>query len=306
MDVEEKLGSVASHDLDTVDKLAPETKGPSPDIAIQYTPPQDVIGRYGILKRRINYNSAPDVEELSSSRVYHDTDKVDKLASEATEAECLTQDSSIKNSPIVGTTCHADDVMARFHILKRLVDNSNSVKATDVEEPSSLTSVSPDLNKFDKLAPEATEAMGTLMPDISVQNSPISTTSCHADDVEASVMARFNVLKCRDDKLSSTDFKRQELSEFDHLGLAGERIHWPIIRDRSEDGSMDVELGPVLLHHTASSTEDKLTVKEFHLRRDDPVIQSCPSNGLGDPLPGGWYDSGSSDWEHVMKEELVG
>ena len=299
MDVEEKLELMASHDLDTVDKLAPETKAPFPDIYIQY-PIQDVIARYGILKRQIDYsNPATDVEELSSSKVCRDTDKVDKLAYEATEAKCLTQDSSIKNSLVV------DDVLARFHILKRLVDNSNSVKATDIEEPSS-SSVSPDLNKVDELAPEATEAKGTLIPDIFVQNSPISTTSCHTDDVQASVMARFSILKRRDDNLSSTDFNRQELSEFDHLGFAGERIHRPIIRDRSEDGSMDVKLGPVLQHHTASSTEDKVILKEFHQRGDDLVIQSCPSNGLEDPLPAGWYDSTSSDWEHVTKEELVG
>ena len=88
-----------------------------------------------------------------------------------------------------------------------------------------------------------------------------------------------------------------------NFGFAGESKHRPIIRDKPEDGSVDVTLAIVLQHHTVDGTEDGLTVKEFYLCKDDPVIQSCQSNRLGDPLPAGWFDT-TSDWEHVMKEEF--
>uniref|UniRef100_A0A7N2MIW2 TIR domain-containing protein n=1 Tax=Quercus lobata TaxID=97700 RepID=A0A7N2MIW2_QUELO len=68
--------------------------------------------------------------------------------------------------------------------------------------------------------------------------------------------------------------------------VGGESKHRPIIRDKPEDGSVDVTLAPVLQHHTADGNEDGLTM-EFYLCKDDPVIQSCQSNRLGDPLPAG-------------------
>uniref|UniRef100_A0A7N2MHQ9 Uncharacterized protein n=1 Tax=Quercus lobata TaxID=97700 RepID=A0A7N2MHQ9_QUELO len=88
-----------------------------------------------------------------------------------------------------------------------------------------------------------------------------------------------------------------------NFGFAGESRHRPIIRDKPEDGSVDVTLAPVLQRHIADGSEDSVTVKEFYLGKDDPVIQSCQSNRLGDPLPAGWFDT-ISDWEHVMKEDF--
>ena len=87
-----------------------------------------------------------------------------------------------------------------------------------------------------------------------------------------------------------------------NFGVGGESKHRPIIRDKPEDGSMDVTLAPVLQHHTADGNEDGLTM-EFYLCKDDPVIQSCQSNRLGDPLSAGWFDT-ITDWEHVMKEDF--
>lgn len=306
MDVEKRRKSKASCDLNTLNKLVPEGNiGPSPDIFIQGTPSmQHVRARYGILKHQINYsNSTTALEEASSSNVYPDLNKVDKLVPETTEAKCLNQDISIQNSPILGTTCHVNDVMARFHILKCQVDRVNSIKATDVEEPL-IESVSPDWNEIDNSEPEATEAKGTLIMDIPTQNPPILTRSCHADDIEASVMARFLMLKCRDENLSFMDVEKQEPEEVIHLGLACEENHRPITKDRSGDGIVDVKLGPVVQNPTANGTQDKLTVKDCHLPGNDPMIQFFQSNKPGDSLIEGWYDGTSPDWEHVMKEEL--
>ena len=235
MNVEKELRSKVSHEMDTVDKLAPEARGGlSPVISIQDTPSiPDVMSRYSILKDRIDHlNSATDVEGPSSSKVY--PNKVDQLASETTEEKSLTQDISIQNSPIIDTTCHADCVMARFHILKCRVENSNSVTSTDVEEPSSIDVIQ-DLISVDKLVPEATEVKGSPILDVSTQNSPVSTLSRHTEDVESSVMARFHVLKHRIDNVNSMDMKRQEFPEVFHFGFAGESKHRPIIRDKSEE-----------------------------------------------------------------------
>ncbi|KAF5450528.1 hypothetical protein F2P56_030867 [Juglans regia] len=306
MDVEKTQKSKASCNLNTLNKLVPEANiGPSPDISIQDTPSmQHVRARYGILKHQINYsNSTTALEEASSSNVYPDLNKVDRLVPETTEAKCPKQDISNQNSPILGTTCHVNDVMSRFHILKCQVDLVNSIKATDLEEP--LTeSVSPDWNEIDNSEPEATEAKGTLIMDIPTQNPPILTRSCHSDDIEASVMARFLMLKCRDENLSFMDAEKQEPEEVIHLGLACEKNHRPITKDRSGDGIVDEKLEPVLQNPTANGTEDKLTVKDCHLPGNDPMIQFFQSNKPGDSLIEGWYDGTSLDWEHVMKEEL--
>ncbi|KAK9994909.1 hypothetical protein SO802_024612 [Lithocarpus litseifolius] len=80
-----------------------------------------------------------------------------------------------------------------------------------------------------------------------------------------------------------------------NFGFASESKRRPIIRDKPKDGSVDVTLAPILQHHTI----DSLTVKEFYLSKDDPVIQSCQSNRQGDPLPEGWFDT-TSDWEHLF------
>ncbi|KAG2708671.1 hypothetical protein I3760_05G203200 [Carya illinoinensis] len=306
MDVERRRKSKTSRDLNTLKKLVPEANiGPSPDIFIQDTPSmQHVRARYGILKHQISYSNSPTaLEEASSSNVYPDLNKVDKLVPEKTEAKCLNQDISIQNSPILSTTCHVNDVMARFHVLKCPVDHVNAIKATDVEEP--LTeSVSPDRNEINNLEPGATEAKETLIPDIPAQNPSILTRSCHADDTEASVMARFLMLKGRDENLSFMDVEKQEPEEVIHPGLACENNRRPITKDRSGDGIVNLKAGPVLQDPTANSTEDKLTVKDCHLPGTDPVIQYFQSNKPGDSLIDSWYDGTSSDWEHVMKEEL--
>ncbi|KAF5442636.1 hypothetical protein F2P56_035275 [Juglans regia] len=298
LDVEKRLRSKAYCDLNAVDKLIPKAKvGPYSGISIQDIPSmQHVMARYGILKHRIDHsNSATTLEEVSSSKVYPELNKVDQLTPETAQAKCPAHDMSIQTSPIISPTCHANDVMARFNILEGQGGCINPIKATNVEEPPT-SSVSPLLNEVKK---------DTLILDISIQNSPIST-SPNTDDVEDSIMTRFHILKCRDDNSRSMDVKRQEPTEVFHLGFSGEKNHQPISSERSEDGSVDVKLGPVLQHRTANSPEDKLTVKEFHLREDDPTVQSRHSNRLGDPLAAGWYDSSSSDWEHVTEEELMG
>ncbi|KAK9292627.1 hypothetical protein L1049_020602 [Liquidambar formosana] len=235
-----------------------------------------------------------DIEELSKSKVCPpDVNTIDTLASEA--------DDGIQDSHIIGTTRHADDVIARFHILKCRVENSKSMNTMDAEKPSS-SKFSPALNKDDKLAPQAKDSP---IPDISVQDSPISSKTSHVDDVNDSVMARFHILKCRVDNSRSMDMDEQQLPEVVDLGFIGKKNCSPIISDVSWDGSLDMTMEDDLQHHTPNCTEDKLTVKESRLSvRDDTVIQSCATDRLGNQLPAGYFDNSSSDWEHVLKDEL--
>lgn len=240
------------------------------------------------------------MENLLRSKVSSDLLTLSTLAADTKDGP--VPDISIQESSILSTSSHADDVMARFHILKCRVENSNPVNTSAVEKLSS-SKVSPDLNKVNKLAPEVKDS---TRADISILDPLMPCTTNHADDAEASVMARLRILKRRDDNSSSMDMKEHQLDGID-LGYAGLRRHWPISKDRMEDRILDVNMEPILQNHGANSTEDKSTVKEFHLFvKDDPVTQACTTNMLGDQPHAGLGDSSSSDWEHVLKEELSG
>jgi len=102
---------------------------------------------------------------------------------------------NVPDSSILSRNSHSDDVMARFHIIKSRVDDSNSLNtsAMDLSSPK----VSPDLNKVDKFAHDTKDSSKSH---ISFQDS-IRGASSHADNV----MDRFHILKCRVENSSSVN-----------------------------------------------------------------------------------------------------
>lgn len=248
------------------------------------------------------------LKKLSSSEVSSDPNTVYVLSTEAKEFPtteiqnkgCPTTET--QNSSIRNITTAADDVLARFNILSCRVDNSNSSSPVNLVESSS-SKVSPDPNKADGVAAEEHKTNGNVKSDVSIQESTISGTKNHTNDFEAAVMDRFHILQSRVDNCSSISTEGQQVPEVVDLGYVGKRNHWPVIAPRSEYRSSDVKVDPGLQCHSAKNTEGQLNVKEFHLFVDgSPLVQSHGPNRSGNQLLGGWHDSLSFDWEHVMKE----
>ncbi|XP_058010080.1 uncharacterized protein LOC110656432 isoform X3 [Hevea brasiliensis] len=260
-----------------------------------------------------------EMEKLNSQKVCENTVVMEKPSGSKVSSDLFTYkmlasdskgspfaDTSIRESSILSPSSHTDDVTARFHILKCRIDNSNTWNTSGEDktlgsaEKKSSSDVSPNSNDVDKLGCEDTDGH---KPDVSIQDSSISSTISPADDVEASVMARFHILQCRVDNLNSMD-KEEHQRASDDLGLgnAGFHRHWPIDQDGSLDRILDVNMEPQSQNNACMSTEDKSTIKEFHLFvKDDPITQSRMTSRLGDQS-----HAGSSDWEHVLLEELAG
>ncbi|XWS48667.1 hypothetical protein CRYUN_Cryun13aG0095800 [Craigia yunnanensis] len=260
-----------------------------------------------IEKRRLDSEKdlsedAPDEDKILRSKFSAkvNTDKKLKAVAESGPNPAVSN----QNSPIKSSGYHADDVTARFHVLKQRFNNSNSVHTRDMDELSS-SNLSLDLDEVDELA---TEVKNSSTPGLPSQDSPVPGTACHTDDVEASVMARFHILKSRGiDDLDSNEVERKLPSEVVDLGFAGKRKQIPIDKDTAEDGISGVNLELGSQHQVANHAGEQLVVKDFHLCvQHDCTIQSPGSTRLGNQLVAGWYDSCSSDWEHVLKEELSG
>ncbi|KAA8540104.1 hypothetical protein F0562_026796 [Nyssa sinensis] len=151
---------------------------------------------------------------------------------------------------------------ARFNRLKNEMEKCKSYKAKDVSEdtraveklPSS--DVSPNPNITHRLTPEAKDSP---IPDTSPLDSPISSTTSR-NDVEASVMARYQVLKFRGDSSNSANTEGQ-LPEVVDAAFEGKRNCWPFVGDQSEGGILYVELEPHLEHHTGRTRFDRLRVQ---------------------------------------------
>lgn len=242
-----------------------------------------------------------DVKNLSRSEASPHPNAVDTLSPKA--EGCPTTKS--QESSVLSTSSQTDDVMTRFHILKCRIEKSNPDTVANVDKPSS-SKASPDYNKVGKILSEAHEEnIGSPKPDISLQASSNCSTNNPTNKFEASVLARFRILKSRVDNCSPVSTEEQQSPEIVNLEYASERQHWPLIGHRSDFGSSDVQPEPTLQHHAADSTEGQLTDSEFHmLVNDDPSVQSHRTNRPEDLLSMGWFDRMSSDWEHVKKEDL--
>ncbi|XP_021275439.1 uncharacterized protein LOC110410085 isoform X2 [Herrania umbratica] len=244
----------------------------------------------------------PDEDKISRSKLSADLNTNKKLTAIAESAP--TPDVSNQNFPIASSSNHADDVTARFHVSKHRLNNSNSVHTRDADELSS-SKLSLDTDAIDKLA---TEVKDSSTSSLRTQDSPAPGTACHTDDVEASIMARLHILKSRGIvDLDSNEMEQKPLPEVVDLGFAGKKMQIPIDEDTADDQISGFNLESVSQNQVVDYAGEQLVVKDFHpCVKHDCTIQSPKSARLGNQLSAGWYDSCSSDWEHVLKEELSG
>ncbi|KAE9451760.1 hypothetical protein C3L33_16314, partial [Rhododendron williamsianum] len=194
----------------------------------------------------------------------------------------------------------------KIEMEKRKSDNVKDVDYLEVDEKEPSSKVSPDWNITQKVTPEAKD---NPMSDISIQDSSTSTITKSVDDVEASVMARLDILKCRGQSSNSEDAKGQRLTEVVDVGFAVKSNHFPFVGDRSEAGSLNLSDEFNLQNSCGNSKLDEFgpyISSSYMHSSDDRVIGSGRKKRMGSRIFSGWNDSSSSDWEHVLKDELQG
>ncbi|KAI8008338.1 hypothetical protein LOK49_LG07G00097 [Camellia lanceoleosa] len=204
------------------------------------------------------------------------------------------------DSPILSKTKIIDDVdastMARFDILKCRVQNSNS-----------------EWERLDQVVEYGFAGKGNDRRLIG-NRSEHGSLEVEVDDVRASTMARFDILKRRGQNSNSVNTERERLAQVVESEFAGKGNDWRLIGNRSDHGSLEVGDGAHLQYFSDISKLDKFgsfggseheNVQEFRVfAMDDQVIQ-YGWNRLGSELPPGWVDSSSSDWEYVPKDEFA-
>ncbi|WCJ27574.1 hypothetical protein M5689_009305 [Euphorbia peplus] len=246
------------------------------------------IARFNRIKNEMeNHNSQTTngntvvMEKLSRSEVPFNQDAADTLASDT-------------------KGCHVpeeDDVAARFNILKCRIDNSN----TDNTSHQEILGCAEKRCTSDDCPTEIVEKLGFEGKAVH-EKSEMSIQH----DFEDSVMSRFSILKRRDDNLSSMDREEEEdqAASVDSGGYAGGS---PSCQNKPEDSVSDVNKEAQLNSHQFDSTEGKLGVEEFdQVVEDDQVMKSGMVSKAGDQTRGASGDGSSSDWEHVLLEELGG
>lgn len=184
---------------------------------------------------------------------------------------------------------------------------SNSISsASDVAECS--MAVDKLLNSKVSPNPIATQKVilqseDSPLSDNNINDSPISSATKVVDDVEASALARFQILKCRAENSNSITAKG--------------RYDWPLLGDPTLGGSLDVTVEPSSQYSSVINNKrnefgsyigqfDYETMKELDVcAADDQGTQSCGNNRFGGWLPSGWCDGSSLDWEDVRKDEFA-
>ncbi|KAI4338055.1 hypothetical protein L6164_016409 [Bauhinia variegata] len=259
---------------------------------------------------------AANAKELSGFKFSPDLNKPNTL--EPDEKGSQKPDSFIQDSLVSGpnkrTKEYEASIVARFHFLKSQLGDS-SISLTNAEE---------------LLSPEASQALD------STDKLASGVTGIKANDFEASVMARFHILKSR---AQSSSPKSSEGQLLDGVEFAGSGADCCTIRTASGSENLDEDIDPVVKYLTSSTSEDKSNLKEFDLNEgcltssttedkpnlkefdlnesyltssntvDESILEEFDLNDsgrLGNQLPTDYTDSASSDWEHVKEEELVG
>ncbi|KAM1054961.1 hypothetical protein FF1_002234 [Malus domestica] len=286
-------GSSSSHGISIQDSPASDTVGITDDYD-----EASVMARFHIIRDRVEkskFISSANMEESSSSDVSLEP-KIDVIAPNASDflgPEFNFQDSSMSITTSQSNDCEAS-VLSRLHILKSRIENYADLHTEGRHLPDP---------KISAVAPNTSDS---LMPEFNIQDSTHSSTTDEGNDCEDSVMSRLQILKSRIDN-SYMNSEGQQLPETGGLGYAGMRNPWPFISKRSEGESSELKEQPMLQNHEVGSSEGNMVApKEFHLFLGGPPTDNQKINRPGNLLPAGWYDSSSSDWEHVMKEEVWG
>ncbi|QCE15458.1 hypothetical protein DEO72_LG11g2469 [Vigna unguiculata] len=155
-------------------------------------------------------------------------------------------------------------VMARYQVLKARVDQS-CIDTTKTEEP---------LDIADKSSPRGSDNQNAVN---FCQDSP--SPEKNSTDYEASVVARFHILKSRLEGSSSMSLEGKQL---DGVGSADNDMDDTTVAKKSEDKNLDVHENPAMVHPGSYIAMDKSIPEEFR-------------------HPNYFSDGYSTDWEHVEK-----
>ncbi|XP_057457372.1 uncharacterized protein LOC130748206 isoform X3 [Lotus japonicus] len=217
-------------------------------------------------------------KELSPLKISKDMNKdTTPLTPDGTGSEDLI--SFIQNY-ISGTNNVAENeessVMARYYVLKARADNP-CVDTANLEEPS---------DSAGKLSPEGGDNQNQVNCGTFCQDSPVPAEN-KADDYEASVVARFHILKSRAEDSSSVS-SQEKLS--DGVGFSGKRMYDSSISENASEGKrMNVDL------NSSYAAVDKSISNEFHVDlEDNDEVQPRELQ-----VPTYYSDGLASDWEHV-------
>ncbi|XP_052185309.1 uncharacterized protein LOC127796864 isoform X2 [Diospyros lotus] len=138
-----------------------------------------------------------------------------------------------------------------------------------------------------------------VVEDSAMAHKSISEKTKGVDDVEASVMARFNILKSRGENSNSVSTDSQQLAKEVDTGFAFKLEHWPLTGNSPPDrGSLGMSWGSYLQYSSGKGTveesgsclggSDQEAARECDVRAsNDRVIEPCAKDRLGCQLPWG-------------------
>lgn len=276
-----------------------------------------VMERFNILSRR--------EEKLGSSFMQKENDSV-KVASDAEDSVTMPLNISRKQgnnfsssfmdekkaSDMVSSDTE-DSVMERFNILRR---GEESLKSSFMKEKKDQDVVANDAEDSVKARLNILRQRGNDLNSSFMEEK--KDPDIVPNDAEDSVMARLNILKHRGDNLNSLfmeaekdpDMVAADNADMGNFGLMKGEI--------PKDQRANVVIEPYFYHPSVKASEgyDSIgcyangsgydSMKQFLLSvADDPVVHSNRKARLGYPHYSGLYDSSSSDWEHVAKDEFV-
>ncbi|KAJ4835645.1 hypothetical protein Tsubulata_015321 [Turnera subulata] len=218
------------------------------------------------------------MEDLQSSKVISDLSSTSTIKEAGNKNDPLS-DSSIPGSYLAAAIRHFDDFrLFGSDILNSRVDKNGTGNAADKLSGSKFSTES----QIDKLAHEAMDT--AVKQGTPIQDFSMSSTTSLTNNIDASVLARFNILKRRDDNSSDVDMERNQLEGIDFVNAVPRTLS-PIGKGGLKDKIFDVSMESVLQSSDSNSDEFKSPVKEFHLFvNDDPVAQPRTTCGLGDHL----------------------
>ncbi|XP_022984354.1 uncharacterized protein LOC111482682 [Cucurbita maxima] len=212
---DELLVSGVSPGSSTVGKLAPKTKvgstsfvpvQTSPAVSVSSHAADDVITRFHILKcredeakdRHAGYSGQDMVEKLALDKEQTAVPYINDMDSSFPTSEVNGDDSrpalpSI--SPTLTRSCHTEDVMSRFQILKSRDERISSLNVGKVQKIRSSC-----CSEIDMLAPK-----GNTVHSLGISiHHRVADNKSEVDDLDASVPGRLDVLRSRGNHISLT------------------------------------------------------------------------------------------------------
>ncbi|KAI3971325.1 hypothetical protein MKX01_008169 [Papaver californicum] len=249
-----------------------------------------------------------NVEERLSSKILGDQNRFEALSPTTKHklSAATTQEKSQTNTNNQVEDVEAS-VMARLHLLKCRVDNSSSMST----EGNQLQGVKDGLNTK------------TIVKEASKAN-----TNDQVNDIEASVMARLNILKCRVDNSSCMSTEGNQPQEYTSDVANTETAKRTYSPDGVSGANVDIKAQPIQVVEQGFTKRSKLwpfivvdetedEISDLQGIKDVPyvgslcvpgesIIQSYIPDKFGKRVSVGSYDSpSSSEWEHVLKDELT-